>query len=64
MWGIGQAPRRTLSAGQRRPSGRAQAPARGIAGLNRIPLIRFSARSWRIERLGATQAVTLVRNAG
>ena len=26
--------------------------------------IRFSARSWRIERLGATQAVTLVRIAG
>ena len=32
---IGQAPRRTLSAGQRRPKGRAQAPARGVAGLNR-----------------------------
>ena len=27
-------------------------------------LIRFSARSWRIERLGATQAVTVVRSAG
>ena len=27
-------------------------------------LIRFSTRSWRIERLGATQAVTLVRKAG
>ena len=27
-------------------------------------LIRFSGRSWRIERLGATQAVALVRNAG
>ena len=26
--------------------------------------IRFSARSWRIERLGATQAVTMVRHAG
>ena len=26
--------------------------------------IRFSTRSWRIERLGATQAVTLVRSAG
>ena len=27
-------------------------------------LIRYSARSLRIERLDATQAVTLVRNAG
>ena len=27
-------------------------------------LIRSSARSWRVERLGATQAVTLVRNPG
>ena len=61
---IGQASRRTLSAGERRPSGRAQASARGVAGLNRMTLIRFSAHSWRIERLGATQAVTLLRTPG
>ena len=41
MWCIGQPLRRTLSAGERRPSGRAQAPARGVAGLNRSPRYAF-----------------------
>ena len=35
MRGIGQAARRTMPARQRRPSGRAQASARGVAGLKR-----------------------------
>ena len=40
--------------------------ARGSARCGPQPysLMRFSVRSLRIERLGATQAVTLVRNAG
>ena len=40
--------------------------ARGSARCGPQPYspIRFSARSWRLERLGATQAVTMVRNAG
>ena len=38
---IGRAARRTLQAGERRPSGRAQAPARVVAGLNRIPRYAF-----------------------
>ena len=56
-WCIGQASRRTLSAGQRRPSGRAQAPARivrsaraprDVAGLNRSPRYAFrpASRPW------------------
>jgi len=35
MRGIGQADRHSLSALQHRPSCRAQAPARSVAGLNR-----------------------------
>ncbi len=41
MWGIGQAARRTLSAARRRPKGRAQARARGVADLNRRPTTLF-----------------------
>ena len=64
----GKPPRRTLSAGQRRPSGRAQAlrPRRAERAMraSTVAPLRSSTRTWRIERLGATQAVTLVRNAG
>ena len=61
---IGQAHRRSMSAGERRPSGRAQAPARGVAGLNRSPRYAFRPAPGGSNAWCATQAVTLVRNGG
>ena len=53
-----------LPARQHRPPGGAQAPARGVVGLNRGLGNAFRPGSLRIERLDATQAATLVRNPG
>ena len=63
MWGIGQAARRPLSAARRRPKGRAQAPARGVADLNRSPTTLFGPLLAG-GRLCPTQTVMAERNAG
>ena len=64
MRGIGQTARRTLSARQRRPSGRAQASVRCVAGLNRRLCYAFRPTPCGANAWTATQAVTPVRNAG
>ena len=55
----------THSVGRRAPPFGSHPGARPLRrGPQPYSLIRFSARFWRIERLGVTQAVTLVRKAG
>ena len=64
MRGIGQAARRTMPARQRRPPGRVQAPARGVAALKRRLRYAFRPAPCGANAWTATQAVTLVRNPG
>jgi len=49
---------------RRPPASRVPRARSARCGPQPYSLIRFSARSWRIERLGATRAVTVVRSAG